>query len=265
MSKVLAFVRTEWRMASAYRINTVVSLLSFVFVIVPMYFVTGALQPLMEASIRTQGGEYFAFVLVGTVALSFLMVAVSAIPSAIGRSISAGTIEALLSTPTSLPTLLAGLAGYQFVWVAIRSLVLVVAGATLGAQLVWEKAVPAMMILALIVLAYIPFGLLASAMVVAFRTSGPLARIVVTVSGLLGGVYYPTQVVPSWLGAISEVVPLTYGLRALRLTILEDAPFYAVVTDVVILSAFGITFLAASLYILSRAFEYAKRSGSLLV
>ena len=35
-------------------------------------------------------------------------------------------------------------------------------------------------------------------------------------STLLGGVYYPTTVIPSWLASASEFVPLGYGLRALR-------------------------------------------------
>ena len=58
---------------------------------------------------------------------------------------------------------------------------------------------------------------------IAFRTAGPIPRGIVLISTFLGGVYYPTHIVPGWLENISAALPLTYGLRALRRVLLDGA------------------------------------------
>jgi ABC-type multidrug transport system permease subunit len=70
-------------------------------------------------------------------------------------------------------------------------------------------------------------------------------------------------VIPSWIRQLSDVVPLTYGLRALRRTLLEGLPFSAVMPDVVTLLGFVVLLSAVGLLILSEALHYARRSGTL--
>jgi ABC-2 type transport system permease protein len=82
-------------------------------------------------------------------------------------------------------------------------------------------------------------------------------------SGLLGGVYYPTKVIPSWIQDVSEAVPLTYGLRALRQTLLEGMPLPAVARDVTILVGFVVVLSALGVWAFARALRYAKQAGNL--
>src|SRR5690606_27451772 len=119
------------------------------------------------------------------------------------------------------------------------------------------------LILALIVLAYVPFGLLAAAMIIAFRTAGPLPQAVTGVSALLGGVYYPTHVIPSWIESLSAFVPLTYGLRALRQTLLEGQPLYSVLPDLGALVLFVPVLMCAGVVAMRAALAYARRAGTL--
>jgi hypothetical protein len=90
------------------------SFASLVVTVVPVYFIAHALQPTMAEAIRAQGGEYFGFVLVGMAAFSFLGVAVNALPRIVGGAIGSGTLEAYLTTPTGLSTVLGGLISYDF-------------------------------------------------------------------------------------------------------------------------------------------------------
>jgi ABC-2 type transport system permease protein len=264
MSKLLAFIRIDVLTAASYRMNMVFSMLSLAFVVVPIYYVAGALQPLMADSIQSQGGEYFAFVLVGMIAYNFVSVGVTAIPSVIGSSIRTGTFEALQTTPTRLSVLLGGMMGYGLVWMAIRSLLLVVLGVALGAHFIPGKAVAALAILLLIVLAHLPFGILAASLILAFRTAGPLQRGLLTGSALLGGIYYPTQVIPSWIQYLSALFPLTYGARALRRTVLDGASFASVLGDLAVLAAFASAGLVLTVYLFGRTMAYAKRAGTLM-
>lgn len=263
MRKLLALIRADGLTALSYRLESLVSLGGLVVTIIPLYFIARALQPVMAKSIAGEGQQYFAFLVVGMIAFLFLMTAVSALPEAVRSGISRGTLEALLATPTRLPVLLAGLTGYQVLWTLARAGVLLAAAWMLGAHVAWDRGLVGLGILALIVLAHLPFAVMTAALIVAFKTAGPLSRGVLTLSGLLGGVYYPTRVIPSWLHTLSAVLPLTYGLRALRRTLLDDASFAAVAPDVALLAAFAVILLGASAALFSWALRYARRTGSL--
>lgn len=263
MSGALALVRASWRSALSYRLRTVLSLLGLLSTVVPVYFVANALQPTMAEAIRGEGGQYFSFLVVGLISFSFLQPAVKSLPGAINSGVRTGVLEALFATPARLPDILAGMTGYTFLWTALRSALFLLAAWILGAELVGSRLLVATLILLLIVVAHLPFGILAGASVLAFRTAGPFATIVLGVSALLGGVYYPTHVIPSWLEEVSAFLPLTYGLRALRRTLLDGASLGAVGTDLAILAGFAALLLVGSAAVFVRALRYAKRAGSL--
>lgn len=263
MGEALALVRMSWLSAISYRLSMVISLGGLLASVVPLYFVANAIQPVIEDAIRTQGGEYFTFLLVGIVTFSFLSTAVGALPGAIGSGIRSGTLEAMFATPARIHSLVVGFMGYGFVWTAVRGAILLLAGLVFGAQYAVGSLLPAILILFLIILAYVPIGLFAAAMILVFRTTGPLPQAVLVLSSLLGGVYYPTHVIPSWLEHLSAVVPLTYGLRPLRQTLLEGMPLQAVMMDLAILCGFVAVLLSLGWLAFARALRYSRKVGTL--
>ncbi|HEX5438680.1 MAG TPA: ABC transporter permease [Gemmatimonadaceae bacterium] len=263
MDKTWILLRANWLVGASYRVQMLLSLVSLSAMVVPLYFIAGALQPVMAHAIASQGGQYLGFVLVGMVAFMFLSVAVSALPKVVRAGINSGTLEAYLVTPTRLSTILGGLISYEFVWSLGRCALLLGAGAVLGAHVSWRHTLDALAILALIVLAYLPFGILGAALVLWFRTTGPLPKGVITLSALLGGVYYPTHVIPSWLHGVSVAIPLTYGLRALRRVLLQGASLASVAGDAAIVAGFAAVLLVISTYTFRCALRHARRTGSL--
>src|SRR5687767_1663907 len=263
MRESLALIRASWLTATSYRLNMVFSVMALLVTIVPLYFVADALQRLMRKAISNEGQRYFGFLIVGTVAFSFLSAAVTALPGAVGSGIRSGTLEALLATPARLPAILGGLIGYNILWTALRAMLLIGFGMLLGVRIDWGNVLLAAGIVGMIVLAYLPVGLAAAALVLAFRTTGPLPQAVLIASGMLGGVYYPTHVIPSWIEGVSYAIPLTYGLRALRRTLLDGAPFAEVAADVGILAVFILILFAAGAGAFALAIRYARRTGTL--
>ncbi len=263
MRKILALMRASWLTATSYRLRAVMSLVSLLVTVVPIYYVSDAIQPVIANAISNQGEQYFSFLLVGMMTFTFLTAAVNTLPSTIGSGISNGTLEALLSTPTRVPTLLGGLVSYPFAWTGIRAIVLLGAGLAFGAHYAWGRLLPSLGILVLIILAYLPVGIIAAALVLAFRSPGPLPQGVIVLSGLLGGVYYPTHVIPGGIEQLSHFIPLTYGLRALRRTLLEGMPLSAVAGDLLILLGFIAVLMLAAAYAFALAMRYARRAGTL--
>lgn len=263
MRIVAALIRAGWRTARTYRLSLLLSIGGLLVSIVPVYFIAGALQPTMASSIQAEGGEYFAFLVVGMVAFSFVTTAVNRFPGAISSAVRTGTLEALFSTPAKVHELLVGLSGYGFLWTAVKGALFLGAAWILGADFSWGRLPIAVFLLLLVVVAHLPFGLMAAASQLAFRTAGPMPKIVIGLSGLLGGVYYPTHVIPSWLEDLSAGFPLTYGLRALRRTLLEGEGLTAVAGDLTILVAFTVVLMALGLYAFLAALSYARSCGTL--
>ena len=259
----LALTLASWRTARSYRFSFALSFVSLAVTIVPVYFVANALQPFMASVIAPEGREYFGFVLIGTAVLTLVSTALSSFAGAVSGGLSSGFFEALMVTPTPLSGLLAGQTGYAFAWAFARSVLLIFAGSLLGAQAHWLRLPEALILTALIVVAYCGIGLIAAAFVVSFRTSAAIPQGVLVLSTLLGGVYFPTSVLPPGLAPLAEWLPLTPGLRALRQTLLLGYPLSATAGD--LLQSAGLASVASIVGVLAVrfAFSYARRAGSL--
>lgn len=263
MREILALVRAQWLIVTTYRTRLAFTVLSVVVGVVPVYFVARALQPLLADAIAGQGGQLFAFIVVGTIAMLFIATAVGTLPAAIGSGISTGVWESLLATPARVPALLGGLTAYELLWTLARCIVLLVAAWLLGARVAWDGVLLSLGVLALIVLAYLPFGVITAALVLAFRSATPLPRAVLVASALLGGVYYPTTVIPGWIQGVSAWIPLTYGLRALRRTLLEGWTFAQVLPDLEMLVLFDAVLATVAAVAFAAALRHARRAGTL--
>jgi ABC-2 type transport system permease protein len=263
VKKIGALVRASWLTAKSYRLNLLFSFGGIAVAFVPLYLAARALQPVAAESIQTEGGEYFGFLVLGLVATGLVNFAARALPGAISSGIGSGTLEALLATPTRLGTLLAGLLGYPLLLAVSRNGLFVLAMAMTGTSVVWPSVPVSVAILALIVLAYLPIGLVASALHLVFRTSGPLASAALTASALLGGVYYSTNVIPEVIRPLSAAIPLTYGLRALRRSLLSGESLGVLGADIGILAAFAAVGLAIGVAAFQWALGYARKAGTL--
>jgi ABC-2 type transport system permease protein len=263
MHSIWALMRAGYLTATSYRLATVLSLVGLVVSVVPLYFIAGALQPVVEASIANEGGDYFGFLVTGIAATTVLVAAVSAVPGVIGGSLGSGTLEALLVTRTPLPVLLVGMSGYPFAQSLLRAAILLLGAQLVGVEFAW-RALPLVLLLVLLMsVAYAAMGVVAAALVLIFRTSGPLITAVIAGSGLLGGVYYSTSVIPDWLQHLSAIVPLTYALRAMRMLLLGGAGLGEVIHDLSALTFLAATSLGVSIVAFTAALRHARRSGTL--
>lgn len=263
MHKVWALVRSNWLAASSYKLGFVFSFGSLVLSVVPIFFITGALQNTMANVIKGQGDQYFAFLVVGLISLNLVSSTIYALPGGLQTATSTGTLEALLATPTSISALLVGLSGYEILFSFIRGAVMLIAAGFLGAHVAWLKVGASIPIIALVVIAHLPIAIITAAMVLAFRTRGPLPQLLLLASTFLGGVYYPATAIPGWLRQLSAFIPLTYGLEALRAVLLEGRSVATVWREISILLAFTVVAMLLSAVAFKAALRYARRVGNL--
>jgi ABC-2 type transport system permease protein len=263
MRSILAFIRRDALIAASYRTAMVLSVLSLLTVVVPLFFIARAIQPVVEGSIQSEGGQYFAFVVAGLATFQFVSTAVGAVPNAVALGIRNGTLELQLASPLRKHVLVLGYLGYPLLWSMARGICLLLAGAALGADFHFARLPFVLALWVLIALSYLPFGVLAAALILLLRTAGPLPNAVLAGSMFLGGVYYPTHVIPSWLGQLSGAIPLTYGLRPLRQLLLQGAPLPLAARDIALLALFTAALLAISVLAFGWALKQARRLGTL--
>ena len=82
-------------------------------------------------------------------------------------------------------------------------------------------------------------------------------------SAFLGGTYYPVHVIPGGIEKLSELLPMTYGLRAIRGMLLEGLSLRDVGRDVAILSLFTAGLMITGAVAFRAALRYARRAGTL--
>ena len=264
MHRMLAVARAYTIGMLTYRTRTLVSLLSVLIAVVPVYFVASALQPLAAQAIATESTEYFTYLIVGSVASFVVAEAVSAIPSLVNSYITSGTLEQLLTTPIRWPSLLSGLSAYGFGWVALRALVLLVtAWVWATSAIAWPRIVEFSVLMAMLAVAYIGVGLIAGALVLSIRSSLFVPQAVGTISALLGTVYFPVSVLPPAFAPFAAFVPTTPALRAARQILLRDQPLSAVMPEVWQLLAWAVAGVTIGGLCFHLALQHARRAGTL--
>ncbi|HKP16224.1 MAG TPA: ABC transporter permease [Gemmatimonadaceae bacterium] len=263
MRSALALIRANFLTAASYRLAWVMSIVGLGFQIVPTYYVGKTLDPYLGAAIKGEGSDYFGFLVMGTVVYLLLAAAVDSLPRALERGINTGTLELIFSTPSSVPSLLVGLTGYELLWATARCFIVLGAAAAFGFHAHWERFGEAAVILAMIVATYFGAGMVAGGMIIAYRRTGQLQTAVIVGSAMIGGVLYPTKLVPHWAARFSDVVPMTYGIRAVRRITIDDWPLRAVLPDVGMLAIFCVAFLAVGSLAMTHALRRARAEGTL--
>jgi ABC-2 type transport system permease protein len=237
-------------------VMTVVGLVSF-------NFVSTFVNQGSPSSLEPYGGDYFTYGLLGVSIALFGQSVVGLFPSAVRGAQVTGTLEVMLGSRVSLQTFLAGSALYGLGYAVVRLLGVLLIGVLLfGAGFELGGAAVALLVLALTTCTFVGAGVLASAFVLWFKQNEPFTGAFVSLSLLLSGVIYPTDVLPGWLEAFAQLLPLTHALDALRGALLQGSDLSAVVDDVAVLGVFALL-LPASILAFGVAVKQAQRTGSL--
>src|SRR5205085_1841943 len=79
---------------------------------------------------------------------------------------------------------------------------------------------------------------------------------------VLGGVYYPVNVLPSWLNLIGQLLPLTHALELLRRSLLRGEGFAQLGGELAILAGLTLLLLPLGLLACQLAIRVARTDGS---
>jgi len=264
LKKILAFARKDFLVQTSYRIGFIMQFVSILFSVATYFFLSRLFEGAVNPMLSPYGGDYFGFVLIGVAFTHYLQVGLNRFSIVIRKAQVTGTLEAVLSTPTSLSTYLAGSSVWAYFFTTVRVAFYLALGAILfGLDLGAADFASALAVLALTILCFSGIGMLAAAFIVLFKQGDPTAWVFTALSSLLGGMLYPVEVLPAWLQKVSALIPLTYSLRAMRLAVLQGHGLRQLAGDVTALALFTVILLPLGATAFKLAVDKAKRDGSL--
>jgi ABC-2 type transport system permease protein len=264
LRRPLLFVRRDLKTQMSYRLSFLLQLFGILFSSASFYFVAQLLGSTVAPGLSRYGGDYFAFVLIGIAFVGYQGVALHALSGVIQSEQSMGTLEAMLVTPTRLATILFSSSLWNFAFTSVRVVIYLVAGVLLfRADLRGANVLAGFVVLCLTILTLSSIGVLSASFVIVFKRGSPINFLIGSLSSLLGGVYYPVEVLPGWLRTAARLFPLTYSLEAMRRALLAGEGIAQLGQEIAVLSGFSIVLLPLSLVAFRQAVRQAKRNGSL--
>jgi ABC-2 type transport system permease protein len=263
MTLLFAFLLRDLRLQRSYRLQllaqvgaTALTLVSFAFL--------ARLVPGSQAALRPYGGDYFVFVLFGSGAATFFTTALLSFSDNLGREQATGTLEPLLATPNDWRLLFLCGAAWPFAFGAIQmALYFVVAVVLAGARLGLQGFGLLALSLGLSLVTFAALGLVAAAVLIQAKRGAVAVGLMAGGFGILGGVSYPISILPGWVQVIAHLLPITYGLDAVRLSALPAPDGGRLMLDLLALVAFSVVLVPVSMAVIGWSIDRARRDGSL--
>lgn len=205
--------------------------------------------------------SYFDYAVVGVAITTVIAVACASLGNQVREEQLIGTLEALVVHPVTGAEVALGLAGYHFLFSMGRAaFYLALAALFLGAdfsQASWPGTAVSLLVTAV---ALTSLGVLLGAAVVLFKRVEALGAVAAFGLGLLGGAFFPIEVLPSWLEAIAKVVPTRLAFDAVRAALYRGEGW---IEPTLGLLAFAVVLMPIALWVFGRALATSRRRGSI--
>lgn len=265
MNVAVAFLKRDFAQALSYRLSFLLQLGGIFFNVALFFFLSQLFGSAVSPQLAEYGGDYFSFVLIGLAFTGFLGLSLSSFAQSIREGQMMGTLEIMLLSPTRLSAILLSSSLWGYVLTTIRVVVYLVVGALIfGASMSQANVLAAIVVMLLSIASLSGIGIISASFVLITKKGDPIAWLIGGASSLLAGVYYPISVLPGWLEPVSRILPLTYALDAMRLSVLQGYSLSELGSDVLILLGFTLILTPLSFLIFQRALKRAKVEGSLI-
>lgn len=260
----LAFLKRDWLIESSYRISFLLQVISIFFSVTMFYFIAQLFGESADAYLTRYNTDYFSFVLIGIAFSGYFGVGLSSFSSRLRQAQTTGTLEAMLTTPTKHTTIIFSSSLWDYLWTTIRTVIYLIIGILfMGVSFKNANYASATLILILSLISFSSLGIIAASFIMVLKRGDPVTWIVSSLSSLLGGVYYPVKILPTALQWLSLLVPLTFTLDAMRLSLLSGKTIVELIPQISALILYSIVLIPVGLIAFHFAVQKAKKDGSL--
>ena len=249
-------VKRYWAWEVVWLVYSIVNSLSVSFIGVGMEKLGGT---------GVDSGFLVLYLAIGTIVWRYLSVIFYWVTDVIGIERWEGTIEYTLMAPIKRITHMLGQTAFAVVYSMIHTAVIL--GATLlffNITLAHANLLSGALILIAGSFSFVGISVVGAVLPLLFPERGSqMTHVIIALLLLVSGVYYPVEVLPAWLQALSRLSPATYVLEGVRASLVDGATLVDLWPQLWPLLVIGLITIPVGMSIFQRAERYAKRTGKL--
>ncbi len=268
--KLWFFTKARLREHFSYKTRFILSFCGLALSPLHFYFWGAALSMYSSEYLAKYGGNYFLFLLTGVVLSNQVIYpSIVAFTEQVQRDTYGGVIGAQLSTPVGIVTYLLLNTSWDFALRFYGGAVMVAFGLILsggfGLQLNFVSVSLVVLLVLLLLVANSAIGLLGAAVTLVYKYPGrAMFMMFAWFCMYLCGGYFPIEVLPSWLQAVSRIIPSTYGFEGVREAVLNASPNMGLIYyDICVLALLCVVLLPIGIFSIRRALKRIKKEGTL--
>jgi len=256
----LAVMRRDLHVYLSYRTRLVSQVLTALFSLTLFYYVSR----LVHVSGFGSHSAYFGFVVVGISLISVLYSSFS-IPELVRQELIAGTFDRLLLSPFGAIRGVIAMSLFPMLFSFVLATVTLALGCVVfGLQLHWSTVPVAVPVMFLVVLSFLPFGILFASLTVVVKQGAVGTTWVIALLSIIGGLYFPVSLLPSWLQTAARLQPFTAATDLLRHLLVNSSLGEPPQTALLKLVGFAAVLLPGSILVLARAIRAGQRRGTII-
>ena len=258
ITKTWAFVRRDFRNDISYRFSFLLEISNIVLTLASFYFLSKLLGERLAS-----GYAPFPFLLIGMAVNGYMTTSLYCFSQGVRSSQQVGAIKAIFAAKVSPTGFVAYSAAYPIFRAMLDAAVFILGGVLFGLSLRNVNVLSAAAVFFLSVAAFGSIGILSAAFAVVFKKGDPLLWFFGGLSWLLGGVFYPLEVLPIALRQMAQLLPITHALSGMRKAVLEGASVAVLAPELRALLLFSLIGLPVSIYLFRAGMRWVRNSGSL--
>ncbi|MEP7137183.1 MAG: ABC transporter permease [Chloroflexota bacterium] len=263
---LFVIARKDWKVFWRYPLNAVSNVFQPIIWITPVYFMGKAFSTNGQATgfaAYSGSGDYMSYILLGTVLTNFILTVFWGMGLALKEDMDAGVLESNWLTPVSRLLILVGRTLTSLLTTTITSIVMLGLGAALFGFKPTGSAFAAFLTAIPMLLGLYGFGFAFAGIVLLMRDANTLIDVGSFLVQGFSGTNFPVKSLPYWLIPVSLMLPLTYGLDAVRGLLLKTNTLMPINMEIVILIVFMFVMLWGGAQIFYRVERRVRTLGTL--
>ena len=258
LTKFLAFLRKDIKIALSYKFNIILQIILIVFIISLIFF-----SAISADDVGSKNLEFFR-ILVGIALIDFMFSSMSVFSREVRLAQTHGTFEALILTKTSILTILLSSYALTFSRSVLRILLYIFISKFIFGAGVALSNIP--IFLALVIYTCIPFigiGLFAAAFIILFKVGNIISFFVAISSIFFSGIFFSLDAMPDNFANISNNLPLSIGLEIAEQALLNNFDFNKAFPNLLKILYMSVLFVPTGIILVYYSLKEAKKNGNL--
>lgn len=262
LRKVGAFLKRDLLTDLSYRLAFLMQVGGIFLGVFAFYYLSKMMDPETEG---LDGIPPFDYLLVGMAFQFYFTSALHSFSARIRGEQMLGTLEAMLVAPTPTSLVIFSSAAWDFTYGAFRVVIYLLAAKLMfGVELHLDNLGVLVLGLLLTLLSSAGLGILSASFILYFKRGDPINFLLSGATTLLGTVFIPAELLPSWLQGVSGLLPVTRALAVIRGSLLQGKGIAELDGDLAVLAILTVVLLPLGLVASRIAIRRAKREGSLV-